>query len=1179
MTKDCSSKNQLQRDGTSQQQRTLKALLPGYVSVEERSMEDLQEFARQYAKEILYFDEGNNPDGDWEDFFTKTIDKTQLNSPHYTLFVAFLELFKYARDEINKITKKHLDFYYRDVLGLNENPAVADQVFIIFELAKHVSSKKHLLKKETKLKAGKDNLGTNLFYKLDKDLVVNIAQVSELKAVFANRNNIYADLSTSLLNDYRIYASPKANSEDGEGEELVDEEKSWQTFGTINFSDLNTVLPEALEADREQAEIGFAFASPNLFLAEGERIITINLNFASDSALLDEITNSHLYDAFRVMFSGEKKWIEPIWERTTSSTEGEIDPIILDRIFDFLNAATKPEDIAGIEPQEGPVYDDPTKGYGDQIKDYDIGMTVAQYILNKRATLSASGFTSIDQLRSVDYLGEDKINDLAYTFSDPIHSTTIDRTNNRIIIKRTITKAQEAIVAYDNEVLGDPFETKWPVVKILLNTESTLNPYIYKLLKVLTLKSADIKVDVRQVRNLIVQNDQSVLDPGKPFQPFGNRPISAANFYIGSWEVCQKNLNSLHIDVTWHGLPDDPTGFRDYYKAYTPDVNGRLNKSFSAIISILDKKRWVVLNPESDHLFNNHDDNSDNEPLVDTNNFVISNPAPVTDPPSTTIGDVERDKELEDFKKYDNASQKGFVKLTLEGIDFGHKDYQTSYTKAVLDGIDIAVDPPIADYSNGLPNEPYTPTVKELWLDYVSSEHIPTQNVSEDDYDDRVEQFFNVHPFGVGELKTTESTNYLLPQYDEEGALYIGIKDINPPQNVSLLFQVSEGSSDPDLLPPTVYWSYLSMNKWIDFSTQNILSDSTKGLVTTGVILFDIPSDASSDNTILTNGIFWFRATVEENSKAIPKLIDIRSQAAKAVFEDNDNDPDHLITPLSEKTISKLAVADSAINKIEQPFTSFGGQVKEESSAFYTRISERLRHKARAITIWDYERLVLQKFTSVYKVKCLNHTRFEGTSKNISEAAPGHVSLIVISNVRNKNTVDPLKPRTSLTTITEIEEFVQTVQSPCVKLHVKNPIFEEIKVEFNVKFHQGFDKGLYQNILEEAIIQYLSPWAFERGSDLVFGGKIHKSMILYFVEQQVYVDYVTCFKMFHIVPDDPENNPTNDVDEAVASTSASVLGSANTHDITVLENEDECSCEDNVVLTTELVSIDECLCD
>ncbi|MEO6086113.1 MAG: hypothetical protein ABIQ18_23685, partial [Umezawaea sp.] len=38
--------------------------------------------------------------------------------PHYALFLAFLRLFEYARDEVNTFARRHLDFYYRRVLRL-----------------------------------------------------------------------------------------------------------------------------------------------------------------------------------------------------------------------------------------------------------------------------------------------------------------------------------------------------------------------------------------------------------------------------------------------------------------------------------------------------------------------------------------------------------------------------------------------------------------------------------------------------------------------------------------------------------------------------------------------------------------------------------------------------------------------------------------------------------------------------------------------------------------------------------------------------------------------------------------------------------------------------------------------------------------------------------------------------
>ena len=115
--------------------------------------------------------------------------------------------------------------------------------------------------------------------------------------------------------------------------------------------------------------------------------------------------------------------------------------------------------------------------------------------------------------------------------------------------------------------------------------------------------------------------------------------------------------------------------------------------------------------------------------------------------------------------------------------------------------------------------------------------------------------------------------------------------------------------------------------------------------------------------------------------------------------------------PLPEKTVSKMVVADSAIKKIDQPFTSFGGKVKESSNDFYTRVSERpAAQKTVRLPFGITKGLFYRISPRVYKLKCLNHTRFEGTYTSINEASPRHVSLIVVSNVRNKNAVDPLKP-------------------------------------------------------------------------------------------------------------------------------------------------------------------------
>ncbi len=93
----------------------------------------------------------------------------------------------------------------------------------------------------------------------------------------------------------------------------------------------------------------------------------------------------------------------------------DVDVATTKRILAFLNGVSTAVDIAGSEPQAGPIRDDPTTGYGDQVRDYDIGLLVAQRILDKRATLGPNGFTDLAQLSNISGFGQDKFNDLVYS--------------------------------------------------------------------------------------------------------------------------------------------------------------------------------------------------------------------------------------------------------------------------------------------------------------------------------------------------------------------------------------------------------------------------------------------------------------------------------------------------------------------------------------------------------------------------------------------------------------------------------------------------------------------------------------------------------------------------------------------------------------------------------------------
>ncbi len=66
-----------------------------------------------------------------------------------------------------------------------------------------------------------------------------------------------------------------------------------------------------------------------------------------------------------------------------------------------------------------------------------------------------------------------------------------------------------------------------------------------------------------------------------------------------------------------------------------------------------------------------------------------------------------------------------------------------------------------------------------------------------------------------------------------------------------------------------------------------------------------------------------------------------------------------------------------------------------------------------------------------------------------------------------------------------------------------------------MSFNPGFDPGYYGQVLEEDLKRFLSPWAYEEGQDIVFGGKLHASEIQSFIEGREYVNYIIDFALYH----------------------------------------------------------------
>jgi len=220
---------------------------------------------------------------------------------------------------------------------------------------------------------------------------------------------------------------------------------------------------------------------------------------------------------------------------------------------------------------------------------------------------------------------------------------------------------------------------------------------------------------------------------------------------------------------------------------------------------------------------------------------------------------------------------------------------------------------------------------------------------------------------GYQRKQLTDKSVSLLPAYNNEGELLIGFSNLNAGDSVNVLFQVAEGSDDSDLEQEDIDWFVLCDNYWRPLRSSEVMLDSTNQLLTSGIIQFIIPTEATTHNTILPTDRIWIKAALAQHVTAVCQLIEVAANAIELQFKDNGNDPNHLLTALEKDRITKLKNGLAAIKSVQQPYASFGGSTVETDNAFYTRVAERLRHKNRCIAAWDYERLILEAFPTVHK--------------------------------------------------------------------------------------------------------------------------------------------------------------------------------------------------------------------
>lgn len=883
-----------------------------------------------------------------------------------------------------------------------------------------------------------------------------------------------------------------------------EESKQFKTFGS----------KEPISGQlSDPANLGFAISSPTLLLREGKRQITLLLDIGvtdhADTAALKALLEDVEQPPFQVYLSHSEEWAR------AANVSFSFGNYLGDWEAEYKGGGASYEGNPGLMLF--------TKSEGPDFTAADPG----NYLIGTNGDIYEFLQVESESVMIMKPIGMKT--DIAHEKQRKYAPNQVYLNALKVVID--LTEAALPVVPKSTADETDYVQSEHPSLVLVMNRNQgeegqTGSPY--QQLMDLKFNRAHLLVAVEGIKDVRLQNDQSLIDARKPFEPFGYQPDVGAGFYLANEELSVKKLNQLDLKVEWVKAPDD---FGTHYQGYTDEDDSPLsNASFLVSGFMHDRYAQLPLTPEGVsgglRLF------SDASGEVAMNVQV----APMIKQSAPTykyLQDVRVRTGGEEVLAWDR-----YFRFELSPVDFQHSVYPTRLANPTSE-------------DNAPLNPPYDPRIKTLRLGYTASTDLATEATDSSG----VNTFYQVHPFGFMEIDTSEREATLLPSYQDEGALYLGVSDLEVPGELSILFQVAEGSATPDAMVPALQWEYLRENEWVPFTQTKVLLDTTNGLLKSGIVRLSIPAEATTGGTLLPDDLHWLRVAASSDSDGISNMIEIKAQAISATLLGENVPQSHFEHPLSSGTISEMLEPVAEIDAVLQPYSSGKGKAAEKDQAFYRRVSERIRHKNRALTTWDYEHMVLEKFPEIYKSKCIPSTDDSG-----------NVTLVVIPDIRGKSPFDPFQPKVTGAMQAQIRDYLSAYTPEYVGVVVKNPAYLQVLIRCIVKFHDGLDETYHQTLLIEAIKQFLTPWAYDTSSDINIGGSLPASLVINFIAEQPYIDYVANLRLFQ------SEDGINFVDARLRnegepvvwpSQPDQIMASAKTHFIAVLDENgyDEASFE------------------
>ncbi len=626
--------------------------------------------------------------------------------------------------------------------------------------------------------------------------------------------------------------------------------------------------------------------------------------------------------------------------------------------------------------------------------------------------------------------------------------------NYQLVISFSLPMDVAAVVPYNQEIHEGEYTTQWPVVKIMLDKHKVYYPYSF--LRMVKITAIHTKVEVQDLQEVSIYDDYGQQDTSKPFHLFGPQPGKAAACYIGHDEWRYKKLTKVDFHIKWHQISE--VNFPALYKQYPEKIT---ENSFKMGISSLSNRQWKTINESQNELQLFHKKNTS---IADETSITIINTALLK-----MVPDFDSQKETT-FKDAKN----GYFRwqLTAPSFGFGHELYPRLVNEKVMQ---IAKNPKEARKKNiQIPQTPFAPQVQYLNTSYTAEQEFILHAVDGKRSDKRFPfELFHIHPFGLLSVATQDyvKTSALLPHFEDKGYLFIGLKNATPLEELSF-YATIENPKTTTKESFQIRWEYLVGMHWKEVSSTFMLYDGTDNFQHSGNIRIQLPKHLVHQHPLFDSEKAWLRLSIPNTVNAqIGKIVSIQLNGVTAIRVLNKNDSTH--TTITESNVITSSYNSIAVLKgIIQPFVPTGGVVVENEADFYTRVSERLFHKKRAVLPSDFEVLILEAFPQVYQASCFPSTLYP------EAVPPGTIHIMALPFIY-KDT--PLGERKfNGYTLQKMKAYLKEISIHHKMLKITNPFYETIRVSCSVVFQEGYETGTALQTLIGAINEFIAPWILQR---------------------------------------------------------------------------------------------------